>query len=45
MNQAKLRAHEHFQLEREFAIRMGNQKLLDKLVEISAGKFVLARSV
>ena len=41
MNMAKLRTHEHIVGEKEAEIRRGNQKLLDRLVEISSGKFVV----
>ena len=40
-NQAKAKAHEHTLYEKEAAIRKGNQKLLDKLIEISSGKSVV----
>lgn len=39
-NLAKMRAHEFSVSEKEAQIRKGNQKLLDKLIQISSGKFV-----
>lgn len=41
INMSKLRTHEFAMSEKEAAIRRGNEKLLDKLVEISSGKHVL----